>query len=501
MVFCVFNSSHIPYKSEVVPKYCSCSLNFVCGRTMKLIQILSFSLLKWVTIYAFFQPILGLNKTKRTLVDTATYGEKPAPIFYSLPDGVRPDFFATTKSFALAKPPLPAVFDPEVPKQVAAQQVLYEYQQTPTNAVSNVHVKQLFQPLELNDGNAIPHNGQNSQIVQQPQHQHHTYQNGNNAQTSETIVNPVHHSSLVNHGQNYAHVQLQPYYPQHSQTQHYVPGRYLYVNGKYNYPPLIPTHNSPQSQNQFQISNAPQPTNKLPISYITFGNPKTVLRQKINPPPTSAPMNLNKFLPPQKQDIQQITKPVKPSPKVHETVTEDEEEENSSIEKEENNEEEDDDKASYEEESEENDDLYGKYHDDDDEELGSYTDHHSDEEDEDDDNERKSSKVVRVHHSPRKNGKNKPKRKSHNDKNNYAWSESYSHSSKYENGKKKADKVKESKKYDSHNKKGDKRKNRSNKGTDRIEGRYSQNVPVVQEHKMFREKWYLSQSKNSDKKL
>ncbi|KAL3268273.1 hypothetical protein HHI36_007397 [Cryptolaemus montrouzieri] len=458
---------------------------------MNLIAILSVFLLKWIpTIAIVLETTSGLNKTKRTLADTATYGEKPTPIFYAIPDGTRPDFFATTKTFALAKPPLSAVFDPEVPKQVAAQQVLYEYQQTPTNAVSNVHVKQLFQPLEISNGNDTP---QNTQTPHQPHSQN------SNVHASETVVNPVQHSSLVNHGQNYAHVQFQPYYPQHTQTQHYIPGRYFYVNGKYVYPP-IPAQPHYASQSQNQNVNAPQHNNKVPVSYITYGSPNNVPKQKLTPPPNGVPMNFNKFIAPTRQEIQQITKPVQPPPKVHEEI--EDEEENSSLEKEdeknEENEEEEDDKSNYEEGSDENDDHYGKYFEDEDEDRGHYREDHEEDED---DSDRKASRVVRIHKSPSKNRKNNSKKKSHNDKNNYAWSESYSHSSKYENGKKKSDKNKERSKYDTNKRKSGKRKNKSKKGGDRLEGRYSHNVPVVQEHNVFREKWYLSKSKNTEKKV
>ncbi|XP_044754463.1 probable serine/threonine-protein kinase DDB_G0280133 [Coccinella septempunctata] len=478
----------------------SCS-NFVCGRSMKRIAILLVSLLEWGTISASVtEPTVVLNKTKRTLADTATYGEKPAPLFYAIPDGTRPDFFATTKTFALAKSPYPAVFDPEVPKQVAAQQVLYEYQQTPTNAVSNVHVKQLFQPLETSEANNTPQFNQNNPMAQQQTQQ----QNNQNAHTSETVVNPVQHSSLVNHGQNYAHVQIQPYYPQHYQTHHYVPGRYFYVNGKYIYPPLpAQPHHPAQSQNQYQSSNnAPNQVNK-PVSYITYGNTLNLPKQKLTPPPTGSPMNYNKFMPPQKQDIQPITKPVQSSPpKVREEV--DEEEENSSVQKEdernrerESSEEEDDDKSNYEEEDEENEDQYGKYFEDEEEDRGNYREEQ--EEDEEDDSDRKASRVVKVHKSPSRNKKNTPTKKRHNDKNNYAWSESYSHSSKYENGKKKSDKSKESKKYDTTKKAGKKNRNKPRKGNEKIEGRFSHNIPVIHEHNIFREKWYLSKSKNDRK--
>lgn len=466
------------------------------NNTMTFQTILLVSLLEWSVISASVtESTIALNKTKRTLADTATYGEKPAPLFYAIPDGTRPDFFATTKTFALAKPPY-AVFDPEVPKQVAAQQVLYEYQQTPTNAVSNVHVKQLFQPLETIDANNTPQINQNNPATQQP-HQ----QNQQNAHTSETVVNPVQHSSLVNHGQNYAHVQFQPYYPQHTQTQHYVPGRYFYVNGKYVYPPLTnQPHYPAQSQNQFQNVNPPHQINK-PVSYITYGTTNNLLKQKLTPPPTGTPMNYNKFIPPQKQDIQPITKPVQSTPqKVREEV--DEEEENASVQKEderneESEEDENDEKSNYEEESEEGDDHYGKYFDEEDDERGHYRE--EEEEEEDDDSDRKASKIVKVHKSPSRNKKNSPNKKRHNDKNNYAWSESYSHSSKYENGKKKSDKSKESKKYDTSKKKVGKKNRNKPKGIDKIEGRYSHNVPVIHEHNIFREKWYLSKSKNDRK--
>lgn len=219
----------------------------------------------------------------------------------------------------------------DTPK-VAAQHVLYEYEQTPTNAVSNVQVKQLFQRPE------------ESKTVQTEKI---ALPEPNRFLSAETAVNPVHHSTLVNHAQNFGHVVNHPLYnvqPTHVQHQQYIPNKYFYVNGKIVYQPgqqnqhptanvnnhqtQVPrtnfqnyqihpqTHHNPVHSQPYSVSNqnfvhgqsTPYLHNKqyqkIPPSNVPqqYRSPQ----QKLIPPP----MTYVRFHPPARHQMQPITQPV-----------------------------------------------------------------------------------------------------------------------------------------------------------------------------------------------
>jgi hypothetical protein len=413
------------------------------------------------------------NKTKRTIGgQVQNYGENRPVLLYPDNSGAPSSGLNGFYAPVTIKP----VFDPEVPKQVAAQQVLYEFQQTPTNAVSNVHVNQFYQPLpqqSKSDNAASPgpaqFNAGPAQFNQGP-----AQFNAGPAQFisgSESVATPVQHSSLIRHGQNFAQVQFQPLpgAPHHIQTHQYVPGKYLYVNGKIIYQP------SPNPNHAFQ----------RPVSFV-YNHPQTHTHKYITHP-VIRPMPYRRFHPPQPHQVQQITKPI-PVPEVNEEQNEEDtaEEDNAQVKEEEVDEaEEGDDKASYEESDDDEDRYFSKYsfNDDDDEDHARYR-----EEEEDEDSERGSSRNV-----PKKQKKKTAKPQKYSKSNNFKYSENYSASSKFEKpGKKgkKAGKVpKMHYKAVKYSKEG-----QGKPRIERIEGKQSQNVPIVHKQKIFKEKWYVTKS-------
>lgn len=326
----------------------------------------------------------------------------------------------------LLYPDNPAFYHPDLPKQVAAQQVLYEFQQTPTNAVSNVHVNQYYQPVA--PSMAKPEDVTNTGPA--------TF-----STASIPVATPVQHSSLVRHGQNFAQVQFQPLpaHPQHVQLQQYVPGKYFYVNGKVAYQPNLP--------------NA-QPRPVTP-NYVNF-HPS----QKIAPNVFHRPLQYRNFQPPQSNQFLPITKP---SEKPLETQTSKpvkEEEEEATEEKEDS----EDDKTS--EESEDDDEYFGRYRFDEEDD-----EHEYDHEEDDDDSDRDSSRTASKKHH----------KKTPSSKKNYRFSESYKSSHKYEKPSKKP-------------KKSNYKTTKNSKSREKIQGKQSQNVPVVHKQKIFKEKWYVTKS-------
>ncbi|XP_044268836.1 myb-like protein AA [Tribolium madens] len=380
------------------------------------------------------------NKTKRTIANQVqTYGENRPVLLY--PDNPGPPTFYAPVTI---KP----VFDPEVPKQVAAQQVLYEFQQTPTNAVSNVHVNQFYQPVGSKPESPLPANTGPAQFIS----------------PSESVAAPVQHSALIRHGQNFAQVQFQP---QHIQTQQYVPGKYLYVNGKILYQP-----NQAQTQNGYQ----------RPVNFL-YMHPQSGTQKFIPQAPLLRPMGYRRFHPPQPHQLQKITKPMNVPEVVEEQSEEEPAEENVENNKEEEvEEEEENDKES--EETDDDDHYFSKYSfDEDDDDHGGYR-----EEDDDEDNERGSSRTV-----PKKH-KKKGKPAKYSKSNNYKYSENYSTSSKYDKSGKKGKKTgrpapKMHYKSVKYVKEGN-----SKPKYEKIEGKQSQNVPVVHKQKIFREKWFVTKS-------
>lgn len=157
------------------------------------------------------------------------------------------------------------MFETDAPKQVTAQQVVYEYQQTPNAAVSNVQVNQHFQPLSTPETGAhshvvytqypsrIPHYSSH-EVIPEAQANHHYL-------TTQNAISPVHHSQVIRHDQNSYVVpttyqpqarrtpltpntpqyNTQQYYTQQPQKNTYPQGQYLYVNGRIVYYPSSPT--------------------------------------------------------------------------------------------------------------------------------------------------------------------------------------------------------------------------------------------------------------------
>lgn len=419
------------------------------------------------------------NKTKRTLNHQIyNYGENKPVVVYvdnvpassNNPNGDISNYNSNSRSISFGNSPVRSYF--EVPK-VAAQQVLYEFQQTPTNAVSNVHVKQLFHSPG-GDSSDTTNYEQNSQ----PENHQNQYS------ASETVVTPIQHSAYTNHGQNYAHVNYHPLYniqPHHVQSQHFVPGKYFYVNGRIVYQP------TPALQQNQQ---------KLPLKYGNTYQPQ----QKLMPPPVQRPASYSRFVPPQRHEMQSITSPITPAPPTKapapvQAVEEDDEEENASLQENEDDveeAEEDDERPKYQQEDDEAEEdgernpVFGRYKFDEDEDLEERERYREDDEaeEEDDDSRGGSSKYVskKTRKSPKKkNGKSGK----YNNKDNYSYSEGYSTSSKYE--------------YPSKKKKNGKKGVKSQKsvryakGTKpQIEGRYSENIPITHKHKIFKEKWYVT---------
>ncbi|XP_017775689.1 PREDICTED: nucleolin [Nicrophorus vespilloides] len=170
--------------------------------------------------------------------------------------------------------------------KVASQQVLYEYQQTPHSAVSNVHVNQQFQNAPVTEPTY-------------PQHQPSQY------------VNPVQHSTYIQHV---------PYIPQQQQnpSPHYTPAKYIYVNNKVMY-------QTPQQLHPL----APRPY-KLPLP----------LPQKVQPAPVLPPLTYQNYHL-TTTTAKPITTPKQEVKKVVEEVQEDEEDDEEDAEEEDEDEEED----------------------------------------------------------------------------------------------------------------------------------------------------------------
>ncbi|CAH0555799.1 unnamed protein product [Brassicogethes aeneus] len=475
------------------------------------------------------------NKPKRTLIDIQSPGDaKPVGIVYHLPepqaltyqtteDPNLGNFYTNThKFFPQANSAIKPVFETEkqlsstnvknafeAPK-VAAQHVLYEYEQTPTNAVSNVHVKHIFQPVNNNNNN------NNNDFADEQKKEQNSY-----IASAETVVSPVQHSSLVNHAQNYAQVNYHPLYsvqPTHNVQHHgghpYVPSRYLYVNGKIVYQPVHQPHQQQNAQrNHFYHHPHHQHQPSLPLyqnrqqQNIPLVNHRPV--QKLTPPPVS----FSNFHPPARSEMQRITNPVTPkSVEVEENqeVEEDDKEEvrDDKEEEVEENDDDDDRRSNLEEgeEAEEDDEKHDKYHhlfgkysfeneDDEDDHQGYRTREEANEEEEEDDedNDRRSSKHVSS--KTKKPNKKSLKKSKSNDKDNYSYSEAYMTSSKYEQKPKKSKNAKSKpKRY--YRKVKNSSDSRGKPKYEAIEGKSSQQVPITHEHKFVKEKFYITKSFN-----
>lgn len=309
----------------------------------------------------------------------------------------------TPNPLLLQNPPSPlTVLESEVPKQVTAQQVLYEYQQTPNAAVSNVHVNQQFQPLSTAE-TAPQQHVYSSQYPSVTSVAPSSFPNSHDAQSNQQVtaeshhgfIAPVHHSTVVRHGQGgnqypishqqqtlhrlpnqpYHFLQQYPqqqYYPALQQPQQqYGKGKYLYANGKiiyYPQPAAVGVHNAPHPlspgvhtvQPHYPVAHGlkPQqsPQNKQFRPSPEYRQPQ---QHAFVPVTTSNPLTYNYFY--------QAPKPVKkhntpPPVKEYPSEAEEEEEEEEENRREnlEEDEEEDDEEegrnAHYEEEEEDDED-------------------------------------------------------------------------------------------------------------------------------------------------
>lgn len=376
--------------------------------------------------------------------------------------------------------------DNEPPKQVTLQQVLYEYQQTPHNAVSNVHVNQQFQTAALNlspdsiqSQSAIPTQHLTAPVNPAFVNQPPILQVEPN-QFSQ-IAAPVHHGAVIHHGQGYAKLLYGPITVSHTTgsplTSHLnTPGKYIYANGKIVFQP---------SNNIYPGLTAPVRAQPLfPQRGIS-----PVTQKPFRPSPVT-PTNHNRF-----QVQQQQQQPIKAAEAPVREEVEDEDTESKSDVKEDEEEGDADDHSSYEEDDD--DSHYSRYRFDEDEEEDDRA-HYREEEEEDDDNTRSYSRNIRKKPKKYAVSESKPSSRYHkNDQSKYK--EGYKTRSKYEykfpneSSSKKAPKgqYKTYKYYkSSNNPKGKK---------EVIEGRQSQDVPIVHKQKMFhQEKWLVTKNSKSE---
>lgn len=196
------------------------------------------------------------NKTKRGLTEqTHTFHDvdsfKPLVLY--------PELAAAAGSHGdvYAAPSALTAFESEPPKQVTAQQVLYEYQQTPSTTISNVHVNQQFQTVP-NPETANSHVVYASQLPPASATQFTNDDPNLEAQQNQqslsvhNVVHPVQHSSLIKHGQNYGQVSYQPS-GQGSRS----PATYTSTRNQQQPAPAAP---SPAPINHQYVSQSVQPT-------------------------------------------------------------------------------------------------------------------------------------------------------------------------------------------------------------------------------------------------
>lgn len=163
------------------------------------------------------------NKTKRGLTEqTRTFHEadtfKPLILYPELAaaGASHSETYAESPRSLAPSPTLSTSFETEPPKQVTAQQVLYEYQQTPSTTISNVHVNQQFQTVPTPEtantqvvyASQLPPASPTTQFVNNG-HNLEAQQNQHSLSV-QNVVQPVQHSSLIKHGQGYGQVTYQP---------------------------------------------------------------------------------------------------------------------------------------------------------------------------------------------------------------------------------------------------------------------------------------------------
>ncbi|XP_056642490.1 uncharacterized protein LOC130448908 [Diorhabda sublineata] len=410
----------------------------------------------WLSIWAVHAQNTTnlLSKTKRNLSrDVQSYGESGLVLPYNDNPKVyyEPKQVNTYQVRPLALVDLSQPVKVIEPK-VAAQQVLYEFQQTPTDAVSNVHVKQLFEQ----DMKPPPQN------------------NPPNLITSETVQPAVHHGQYI---QNTAPPSFNPkQHPLYGVQPTFVePKKYVY--GK-----IIVDSTLPQQQNFHHHASpnvfysnhpfSPQATHGRPILNYVNHFP----RNNIIVPTTEAPhipLQNNKFKPPPRAQYQPIDKPtrVKPETKpkhIEKPVVENEEaEEDEHEERTNNREEEEEERDEYESSP------FEKYFDDEDNSEYRNQENSEDDDEVEEDPKRGSSKYVSKREKfPKK----------------YKMMKSYY---KYSSGP-------DDRHYKNEGRKHKSNKNKNNKKSKspplELEAKYSEHVPVTHKKKILKEKWYISKS-------
>ncbi|XP_072385124.1 uncharacterized protein [Diabrotica undecimpunctata] len=393
-----------------------------------------------------------LAKTKRNLSrDIQSYGESSLVLPYS--DSTKtyyePKHINTYQVRPLALVDLSQPVKVIEPK-VAAQQVLYEFQQTPTDAVSNVHVKQLFQP------DLKPPPPSNPQTLM----------------ASETVV-PVQQYPQNSGPQNF-NVKQHPLYsiqPSFLEPKKYVYGKII-VDSTH---PQQSNYHHPGSPNVF-YSNQPflpqgAQHGKPILNYVNhFPRHNNIMLTTTEIPPIT---QHNKFRPPSKNQYQTIDMP---SQNVQEEKPKRRPVEKPVVENEDDDER--DDRSNYqdEDEREEYDTPFGKYFEEE-EEISEYGHHENLEEDDDEaeeDNKRGSSKHV-------------PKREKHPKK----YKKTKSYHSKYTIPEDKYFRNEGSKQHKSYKYKHSKK---SKFPKSELDARFSEPIPVTHKKKVLKEKWFLSKS-------
>ncbi|CAG9765518.1 unnamed protein product [Ceutorhynchus assimilis] len=469
------------------------------------------------------------NKSKRFLANQV--GEAKAVLFYmenpqqneeapelqTAASSIRNLYPTPGKPLAVVSVQQPIqVFEQDThPKQVAEQQVLYEFQQTPNNAVSNVQVKQLFQPDGPTYGEQLPtaqaftsiqpalfNNQAYVRSQQQPQGSSH------HPATSATIISPVHQNLYTSNQNPTSFTYNNPFNNDYStnkqqqqqrQQQQQSPGKYIYLNGKIVYNPahhiiqqgkILPPnsiynkgvyHNQQKLPliNNNNFGGQLQQQQQRPREHVAAQTQQGNKNNNYLPPITKN----NRFQPP--KHLQQINKPsTAPIYQQQEEENEDDEELN--------NEESEDDYDKQNDAEDEDDDAH------DDDSYGYETFQFEDEYLENDDAHFLKSKAKRLRDEDeseydderptRKHPKNHSRRYRNQPNDNYGYYEGYRTNMKYKSPKTKDNKpIGKYKKVKFSRVKGGKPK------VETIEGRFSEQVPVTHRQKLYKERWYVTQ--------
>ncbi|CAH1168526.1 unnamed protein product, partial [Phyllotreta striolata] len=338
--------------------------------------------------------------------------------------------------------------------KVASEHVLYEFQQTPTDSISNVHVKQLFEP-DLKPPPPIQPNNPPANII-----------------TSETIVSPAQQQPFAQNNLQTYSIKHHPLYnvqPTFAEPKKYVYGKIIVDSTQPGH--FMSTPTSFHSSQQFTPHLPNQPS-----QFVQFTHGKPIIsyinHYPRNNPTQLPPITQPRFRPPPLSQYQTIDMPVliekqqkekpKPRPPVIEKPV-----------KEDNIDSEDDDteeKLDYEEnERDEYESPFDKYfeHEDADDEK----DHEGYEEtgeETEEDNKRGSSSYSRTEYRPKKLQKPKKTHRGKHPEDRYIKDKYKSY--KYKHAKK------------------------SKYPHSELDGRFSEPIPTTHKKKILKEQWYLSKS-------